>query len=224
MPKHSYQDRYCAFIDFLGFANAVNNGEWTPDQVISAMQKARKVSGGDEDLIQVTQFSDSIVLSAEASNDWAFLTILSTSMFLIMELAAHGILLRGGITRGDLFHEENFAFGPAFIRAYRLEQAAGTPRIIIDTKIEEKAIWPDSMNKKEIRGFLENSIPKDFDGWRFVDYFSESLTTDFDEGPEGLKSHHERLRKLVTKHKNSTEPSLVSKYGWLDAKLKAVKA
>ncbi|WP_371437572.1 hypothetical protein [Polaromonas sp.] len=223
MPHASYSDRYCAFIDFLGFANAVNSGEWTPDQVVASLRKAQQVSGGDEDLISVTQFSDSIVLSAPATDDWAFLSVLSTTTFLIMELAAHGILLRGGLTRGDLYHEQNIAFGPAFIKAYQLEQTAGAPRVILDKDIEKTATWPESMSKNEISGFLKNSIPKDFDGWRYVDYFSASLMTNFDDGPDGLESHYLQLRSLVRKHKDTMVPSLISKYGWLDAKLKAVR-
>jgi hypothetical protein len=185
------------------------------------MKKAATVSGGD-DLISVTQFSDSIILSADASADWAFENILSTTMFLIIELAAHGILLRGGITRGEIYHKENLAFGPAFIRAYRLEQAAGTPRIILDAEIEKTASWPDSMSEGEINGFLDKRIPRDYDGWRFVDYFSSAIEGEFDEVPEGLALHRKRLRKLVAKHTSEKDPSLISKFGWLDAKLKAI--
>lgn len=218
----SYEDRYCAFIDFLGFASAVERGVWSPAQIVSAMRKAARVSSGDEDLIKVTQFSDSVVLSAPASEAWAFVTIVSTSFFLAIELVNNEVLLRGAITRGKLYHQDSWAFGPAFIRAHRLEQAANTPRIIIDTGIAERATWPESMSKREIKGMLNIDLPKDFDGWRYVGYFSPQHMNEFDQGSEGLKLHYSKLRALVAKHKSSRDPSIRSKYGWIDTKLSAV--
>lgn len=216
-----YETRYCAFIDFLGFAEAVDSGAWQPGDVIAAMRKAKSVAAGDAD-IRVTQFSDSLVLSASVDGQWSFLSTILTARFLIFELTAHDVLLRGGITKGPMFHQDNLAFGPAFIRAFRLEQAAGAPRIILDKNLEKQAIWLSSMNAREKQEFKKNSIPTDYDGWRFVDYFSASHESEFDAGPAGLKDHYDRLRGLVHKYADAANPSLISKYGWLDAKLKAV--
>lgn len=216
-----YEMRYCAFIDFLGFSDAVNSGSWKPGEVIAAMEKAGNVAGGDSD-IQVTQFSDSLIISASADEEWSFLSIIWTVRFLILELTAHGVLLRGGITKGQIFHQDNFAFGPAFIRAYKLEQAAGAPRVILDKDLEKHVLWPSSMDSSEKKEFKQESIPEDYDGWRFVDYFSASHASDFDALEEGLEDHYQNLRALVKQHSGSANPSLISKYGWLDAKLKAV--
>jgi hypothetical protein len=223
MSEHGdtkYEERYCAFIDFLGFAEAVNSGAWQPDDVLAAMKKANKVVGDSD--IKFTQFSDSLVLSALAEEEWSFLSIVLTARFLIFELTAHAVLLRGGITKGAMFHEDNLAFGPAFIRAYRLEQAAATPRIILDKDLVEEALWPSTMVVSEKKDFKMTSIPKDYDGWRYVDYLSPSHASEFDALEEGLESHYEQLRAMVTSHSTSSVPSLISKYGWLDAKLKAV--
>ena len=217
-----YEERYCAFIDFLGFANAVNSGSWSPTKVIAAMKKAKDVCAGDSD-IKFTQFSDSLILSATADGELSFLSIVISTRFLILELTSHGVLLRGGITKGQMYHRDNFAFGPAFIRAYRLEQAANSPRIILDTDIEKEVLWPSPMDKAEIRDFKKHSIPKDFDGWRYVDYMSPTHVGEFDASYEGLNSHYKSLRKLVKTNCESSDPSLITKYGWLDAKLKAVE-
>jgi hypothetical protein len=149
-PGNKYEQRYCAFIDFLGFTDAIEKETWTPDQIHSAMAKAANVAGGEEEVIRVTQFSDSLILSAPVNEDWAFLTLVSTAFFLTIELVQHNVLIRGGIAKGDLYHQDNMAFGPAFIRAYHLEQAANTPRIILDSELAEKAYWPDSMDNDEI--------------------------------------------------------------------------
>jgi hypothetical protein len=53
-------------------------------------------------------------------------------------------LLRGGIVRGDVYHHDRVAFGPALIAAYELERAAKYPRIVLDdsvTGIERSDHW-----------------------------------------------------------------------------------
>jgi hypothetical protein len=213
-----YEERYCAFIDFLGFSNAVINGTLTPAEIIAAMRKARSVSYGAEDLIDVTQFSDSLVLSIPVCEDWAFLTMTSSILYLHIELMQHGILLRGGISKGRLYHQENLAFGPAFIRAYQLEQAASTPRVILDTNLAEEARWPSTMSYSERQGFLRHSLPEDTDDWRYVDYLSSTHQGEFDN-IDGLAHHYLMVENLIDQNKGSDSPSIRTKYGWLRNKL-----
>lgn len=217
----AYSQRYCAFVDFLGFSSAIMQNTLTPDEILSAMKKAENFSGGDEDLICVTQFSDSLVLSCPIDEDWALLTLATTIFYLNIELVQHGILLRGGISKGELFHKENLAFGPAFLRAYQLEQAAGTPRVIIDSKIIDDALWPDTMSRSERKDFINECLPKDADGWRYVDYLSSRHTGEFDAGPEGLQHHYATISDLIDLNRDSESPSIRTKYGWLENKLAA---
>jgi hypothetical protein len=50
-----------------------------------------------------------------------------------MACALQGFLLRGGITIGDIVHDDEVVFGPGLNRAYELEsQVARMPRIILD--------------------------------------------------------------------------------------------
>nr|WP_317187917.1 hypothetical protein [Acinetobacter gerneri] len=49
----------------------------------------------------------------------------------------HNILLRGALTIGEIYHDENMVFGPAMVEAYELEsKVAEFPRIILHDKIE----------------------------------------------------------------------------------------
>ncbi|OWT75437.1 MULTISPECIES: hypothetical protein [unclassified Achromobacter] len=221
-PATAYEDRFCAFIDFLGFAAAVERGVWAPSEIVSAMRKAAKVSQGNEEIVRVTQFSDSMILSARADDVWGLYTVVNTAFFLAVELAAHGILLRGGVSKGKMYHKDHLAFGPAFIRAYKLEQAASTPRIILDRNIVSEGPWPSVMDHQELGGMQTHNLPEDNDGWRYVDYLSPHHVDEFDDGQTGLVRHYEKLRELVKAQKDSTDPSLRTKYGWLDKKLTAV--
>jgi len=91
--------------------------------------------------VTITYFSDSLVLSAKSDDAIASQMILDLLAKLTIKLwAEHSLLLRGGITEGDLLHLENGPlFGPAMNRAYYLEsKVAKYPRVLIDASCLEK--------------------------------------------------------------------------------------
>ena len=87
--------------------------------------------------VEITQFSDSLVLSCER-NDKSTSRLLMQYIAKLMVNAFHaGIFLRGGVTSGLLSHKSGGPlFGPALIEAYFLEsQCAKWPRILISPKL-----------------------------------------------------------------------------------------
>ena len=87
--------------------------------------------------IEITQFSDSLVLSCKAEDGATSILLLEFIAKLVLGAFQHGFLLRGGITLGLLSHQEGGPlFGPAFIEAYALESKyALWPRIIVDKTV-----------------------------------------------------------------------------------------
>lgn len=87
--------------------------------------------------IEITQFSDSLVLSCKAEDGATSILLLEFVVKLMLGAFQHGFLLRGGITLGLLSHQEGGPlFGPAFIEAYALESKyALWPRIIVDKTV-----------------------------------------------------------------------------------------
>ena len=70
--------------------------------------------------------------------------------------AIHGILVRGGVSLGPCYADDEFLFGPALIQSYRLEeQVAVFPRIVIDTDLIAEAlkrpnkVWPKVIHRGE---------------------------------------------------------------------------
>lgn len=107
----------------------------------NTMKPYREVCQGNliEDLredypIAITQFSDSFVLSCPANNH-ATCAMLLRCVYLIHlhYYQKLGMMVRGGISLGNLIHEESGAlFGPAMNNAYALEsKSAIYPRVII---------------------------------------------------------------------------------------------
>lgn len=85
--------------------------------------------------IEITQFSDSFVLSCPSDNCGSCELLIETMLLLIfMFYNRLSLLARGGLTIGPLIHDpKGVVFGPALNEAYRLEsEIAKYPRIIIN--------------------------------------------------------------------------------------------
>lgn len=227
-----YENSYCAFIDILGFSEFIKNTP-TPQAIIDALNKVKSVAGyehpmhaprpalaiksisGSELKMNVSYFSDSIALSVPENEPWALTLILSWGLYITTELLTnHNLLVRGGIAKGRLYHKDNIVFGPALVRAHQLEVNANYPRIILDKGIIEDATWPNSMTENEIHETNAICTPIDTDGWRYVDYF-------FFELAENTNLYHQALYSVVDNNKNSSDPRVISKYGWLKNKIDA---
>lgn len=86
--------------------------------------------------IDITQFSDSFVISCPSDNPSALTLFLGSIEYLIQAFFEKEILLRGGISRGKVIHnsKQSILFGTAMNKAYFLEsQIANYPRIIISS-------------------------------------------------------------------------------------------
>jgi hypothetical protein len=86
--------------------------------------------------IKVSTFSDNIVVSQ--SFDLIKTPMLIQLMAIIQVGAAvAGFLIRGGITIGDVIHDEECVFGPGLNRAYELEsKIARFPRFVLDQQVD----------------------------------------------------------------------------------------
>lgn len=88
--------------------------------------------GGTEFEGRITTFSDKVVVSAKPGTS-SSLTVVTRIAMVQLWAAQIGVLIRGGITIDDIFHDEHAVFGPAPNRAHQLEKCiADKPRIIID--------------------------------------------------------------------------------------------
>jgi hypothetical protein len=142
--NHIYSERYVAFVDILGFSDIVRNSERSPHQAQALVSvlgriRARSLGGAVDDLFgvdfKVQSFSDTIVLSEKAT-ETGLKYLLYSVEDLTLDLLAQGILTRGGIAKGPMYHSEGVAFGPAFISAYYLESTiAKYPRVVVDRSV-----------------------------------------------------------------------------------------
>jgi len=129
-----YEQRVVAFVDVLGFSNLVYSN--TTGLISRYFQF---VTHNFQEAVSKHGFrflivSDSIVLSAPDNKESLKLCVLVLYRLQQKLIEEEGILLRGGVSVGDLYigEEDNVMFGPGLIKAYKLESQAKYPRIILD--------------------------------------------------------------------------------------------
>lgn len=206
-----YEKRILAFIDILGFENIVENTNtaFSIIEIISKNKESKKefIKEMSEDEIEVTWFSDSIVISAPLDIYYVHF-VLEIIKQMQQELIQHKVLIRGGIEIGDCFHNGEKLFGPAMNKAYKLEsEKAIVPRIILSKKlinyIKESHIIEEKFQDDEFDSSLEiyseydldditeryinedtiaseilrELIIKDDDGYFFVNYLAGIIDT-----------------------------------------------
>lgn len=134
--KIRYSESIVLFIDVLGFSNLVYSKDKTKIEnyfsYIQAEFNAYLVKRKFKYLI----ISDSIVVSTKKSKENLSELIFITSK-IQYQLFLKGILIRGAISFGKLYinNDSNIIVGPGLINAYKLENNAQYPRIIIDRQI-----------------------------------------------------------------------------------------
>jgi len=237
-----YDNRIVAFIDILGFEGILAKTQYrsidnelldNPDYIVhlhNVFLRIRDLLGVEEQLEgvavsrRVTQFSDSIVISFEISDEpIEFIYLLGEFLHLTYELLKSKILIRGGISHGAMIHTEKVLFGPALVRAYFAEsKAAVSPRIVLPQSLYDK----DSEYRVQL-GNISNSgmelndlIEKDEDDFYYLDYFDKCQKPElgiFASDDEYIE-HIIRLKEIIIEGLKTTKPGLYSKYGWMKTK------
>lgn len=150
----SYTDSYVALLDILGMKKLVQRPYTDLRAIFNVAESGKKVYGGitgpsgssfiGQEHLKMTIMSDAIVLSIDCRIDHAFSKLIGFSSYLIHKFITSldfPVFLRGGITRGQVFHDGSTVFGPALVEAYNLEnEVASSMRCIIsDTLHSDEA-------------------------------------------------------------------------------------
>ena len=136
----NYTPKYVAFIDVLGFTELVtNNSKEKLEKYFDIVELAFEIFKKHRRKLTKLAISDSIILISEDSQE-SFVLLLDAIQTLQVLLARRDIWVRGGISFGDVFFDEqsNTIVGKGFINAYLLEKEAVYPRVIIDPMILDK--------------------------------------------------------------------------------------
>lgn len=238
--NQDYEDRYCLFLDILGFKSHVdetvkvrkNESTMTFAKLKAALDQISEgvhyrdsveVSGKVRATSRrVTQFSDSVIVSYLRNEPYGtgVTSILMDVHNLQLALLQRGILLRGAITAGLLHHDEKLVFGPALNEAVALEQLANYPRVILDGEILDEAGLKRAASASLSRT-ISSMVAEDFDGLFYIDYFNVH-PDDFNEDWDDVRYYLEKLRAVVKGLSNKKDPSMKVKHSWLRTKFNSM--
>lgn len=162
---------FVAFIDLLGFSSMVNHDCENPenaqkyiDKLKATHKKTKELKNGIDGL-QLTQFSDSIVLALPYQKDSfdEFSRLVSNYQY---ELLKNGILCRGGISYGMHHYEDDFLFSSGLIHAYNIEKDISiNPRIVVSKDLVD-LLYPT------LDDVPKHTLTKESDGSYFINYLS----------------------------------------------------
>lgn len=242
-----YEERLVAFMDILGFKEIVKQSAKDPSKVeliysvLNYLKNWEIPEKWDLKLVEIeedaqkrgvenfdirgktnsTSFSDSIVVSVKIDNN-----VNEMASTLIVNLAnigailfEQGILIRGGLTIGNIIHKENgTVFGQGLIDAYKLESNnAKYPRIILSDKLISKLNYP--INTKRNRYPYHQYVDRFDDGcvgFHQMQYYQvmeswEEMTVD------KLTTSLDKIRKVIIKGLDESfeKPDVFEKFKWL---------
>jgi hypothetical protein len=234
-----YNSAVVTFLDVLGFRTIV--AERSAQDVARVLDLLAHFSAapdpGNPYAPTVTIFSDSVVRVRPIDtgpNKIYPVGILVLEIIDLMraqgELAASGVLVRGGITVGDIFATPARVFGPALIEAYEIEsRVAVHPRLVVSRNaLDAHRRMPALVGAQHDLAFeaeeLAHLLSEDRrDGTFFVDYLRRFAEEVDDEAyyPEFLNRH----RCLIERAAESKPCARIrAKYEWLAGYHNAVVA
>jgi len=211
----SYTTALISFIDILGFREIVASKEC--NDISKALESMRQFSQTERNSIdeendptdaKVIQFSDSIIrirpldtITTEESRYGVLFNELMDIGMMQGDLANHNIYIRGGITVGQIFQDEQNIFGPGFVRAYDLEsKIANYPRIVIDRLIfdamkDDERLFSSNNTPQYETDIIKRQMHRGSDGIHYIDYLSIT--------EKNMTEPDKNLVNFIKKHKNN---------------------
>lgn len=236
----AYEKRLCLFLDILGFKAMIDESVKEPIKMpkgAGRQMTAQRIHGALSTIgsalnfsipelsesfkssKQVSQFSDSIVVSYSLAERGAVFDMLYDIYLLQIQLIQRGFLVRGAISVGELFHDEHVVFGPALVEAAELEKLAMYPRVILGQEILQ-------LGSIDMHGDPDRTVASlvklDLDGMYYIDYFGVS-PGEFDSGWDDLCQHVLELREIIRRMSYLTRNlSIKLKHSWMRQKFNEV--
>ncbi|MGN6710117.1 hypothetical protein [Anaerocolumna jejuensis] len=225
-------ERIVAFVDILGFKNMVKDSLKSLESANSlheALKRIFELKNHNENPtemtslrefgVEISTFSDSIVISYPIDYEGGLFFVLMELIHLQLDLACYGILIRGGLSIGLLYHDGNIVYGPAMNEAYYLEsKCAIYPRIIIKKEDIIEGIRKTRAEQNTMEqdiNYVMSCLKVDNDEWFFLDILRQyqELVDWGDEYYNWLVN----IRKIIISGLNqySNSPRVYEKYNWL---------
>lgn len=123
MADDRYDNRYCAYVDILGFRELVGKLASAPGQFDALRKLLERIHSPKGEALEVytdadfraQSISDAVAISTAANPHGLALMVYSLEQ-LTLDLLYEGFLIRGAIVKGSLYHDDKMVFGEALVR------------------------------------------------------------------------------------------------------------
>ncbi len=217
LNNSDYSKRLVAFIDILGFKKLILQNK------SKSLKSIIKIDGNINHVISVLRdtygksfstklFSDCICVSCESTPE-NMMYILYELSFIQLYLSLDGIFIRGALSEGNHFENDHMIFSRGLVKAYKLQNNALYPRIIVDKSLITRSILDGNYYFPSYIQFQKRSfLIQAPDGYFFVDYLNMLHEEGFEQIVE-LQNHKKEIIKAVRQNQDNIE--VLEKYKWL---------
>lgn len=202
-------DSILAFVDILGFRKLIENKN-DSERLFAVIENIKnqntkkcsieRIEHGNVSVMRaipaLSSFSDCIAISIPTKDVYScnfhLKDAVNSLLCIIQQLADSliygGYILRGGITKGELHHQDGVVFGKALIEAYELEsKKAIVPRILVSEELAKE------YNKTTMDD--RNNFLKKVDD-RSEEYFLNYLKLSFQDD-ETRKRYEDKTKETI---------------------------
>lgn len=162
-------------------------------------------------------FSDSAVISYSKEIEGGLFYIILDLIHLQINLFQLGVILRGGISFGKIYHDGELVYGPAMSEAYALESnKALYPRIVLTQETIKNGIKfsrSKQHTEEEEEEYIQGLLKLDSDKIYSIDILRQEgeLENDYLEFLYIVRNFI-----IKQKEKNKTKTRVLEKYEWLE--------
>ncbi len=232
-----YESCIVTFIDILGFRFLINTRP--SKEIVEIIEKLRDFTkpppahiptSSDEMGLYSEAFSEAVsdaIVRARTYEtqfgDGAFFRELNDLLIAQMQCIYAGVLIRGGLTVGNIHLGPNSVgpiFGPAMVRAFEIEsQEAIYPRIVIDDAAYEEFLNNESLRLHdhsidEEKSYVDKLLRKGEDGTLFIDYLV-GARRNVDRPPQYIQFLEQHANLIRHGLRAFSAGSVRKKYLWL---------
>lgn len=214
------ENKLVFFLDILGFSGLVCRNKNTKlsdtnGMIINFVEAFKYVNEYDYNIqkknnkkFKFMWVSDSLVFTTDLEN---FDVVMEEVSKLINSFFTHGLTIRGAITVGSIYHDNNI-WGPAYMEAVNLEKNISKyPRIIIKK---------DDLNMvNEASEFIKFFKTTEQDSFYYYDYFDQFISKSINSGVD-ISSPLGIYSSFIYDNLETQTLDKLEKYIWLGNELK----
>lgn len=152
------------YLDVIGFTTRVENAASSQSEtrkIKKTLQRAHKLILNinkypiiPDPNLKARMFSDTVVLTCQDPDYFAVTAMITAAAILQVVMIQDNFFLRGSAVIGNHYMKDDVDFGPAIIRAERMEKLAFWPRVVVDSSVIHKV---DPLSDERARQVIEES-------------------------------------------------------------------